>query len=103
MNLGINPNDITFANLTMESDRFICIRNSTDNTLIVFDLRNPKDILKRPISADSALMHPSEFVIALRGLAVGFIFILLLIRHCFNLYCVLLDLINDCYRSWLLF
>lgn len=68
-NLGINPANIGFSYLTMESDKFICIREKVgdQNQVVIVDLLDPTNPLRRPISADSAIMNPASKVIALKG------------------------------------
>lgn len=69
--LGINAANIGFNTLTMESDRFICVREKVgdQNQVVIIDLQNPTDLIRRPISADSAVMNPVSKVIALKGIA----------------------------------
>uniref|UniRef100_A0A8C7YVI8 Clathrin, heavy chain-like 1 n=1 Tax=Oryzias sinensis TaxID=183150 RepID=A0A8C7YVI8_9TELE len=68
-NLGINPANIGFSYLTMESDKFICIREKVgdQNQVVIVDLLDPTNPLRRPISADSAIMNPASKVIALKA------------------------------------
>ncbi|PVU92092.1 hypothetical protein BB561_004043 [Smittium simulii] len=67
--LGVDPKNINFNNVTLESDRFICIReiNDSANTVNIVDTSNLNDIFKRPITADSALMNPINKIVALRA------------------------------------
>ncbi|KAF9365590.1 hypothetical protein BGX34_009416 [Mortierella sp. NVP85] len=67
--LGINPASISFNNLTLESDKFICIRESTNdqNSVVIVDLNDPTNMIRRPITADSAIMNPVSKVIALKA------------------------------------
>ena len=66
--LGINPNSITFANLTMESEKFICVREEGEQVkVVIIDLANPQGLVRMPITADSAIMNPTEKLLALRG------------------------------------
>jgi len=57
--------------LTLESDHFICVREKVNeqNQVVTIDLSNVHDILRRPIGADSAIMHPTRKVLAERMLA----------------------------------
>ncbi|CAG0919676.1 unnamed protein product [Notodromas monacha] len=66
---GINPNNITFNNLTMESDKFICVREKMGETnqVVILDMADPTNPTRRPISADSAIMNPASKVIALKA------------------------------------
>lgn len=57
---------------TLESDRYVCARQSTaeggKGQVVIVDLKNPNEPpIKRPITADSAIMHWSKMVIALRA------------------------------------
>ncbi|KAI9172885.1 Clathrin heavy chain [Blastocladiella emersonii ATCC 22665] len=67
--LGINPASIGFNTLTMESDKFICVRESVAdvNQVVIVDLSDTGNVMRRPITADSAIMHPSTKVIALKA------------------------------------
>eukprot|EP00172_Hildenbrandia_rubra_P003693 Plantae.Rhodophyta-Hildenbrandia_rubra.ctg6205.p1 GENE.Plantae.Rhodophyta-Hildenbrandia_rubra.ctg6205~~Plantae.Rhodophyta-Hildenbrandia_rubra.ctg6205.p1 ORF type:complete len:1699 (+),score=311.37 Plantae.Rhodophyta-Hildenbrandia_rubra.ctg6205:5143-10239(+) len=55
----------------MESDKHICVRESSptggQSQVIIIDMANPAQPLRRPISADSALMNPVSKVIALKS------------------------------------
>lgn len=68
--LGINAASIGFTSLTMESDRFICVREKVGETnqVVIIDMNDPQTPIRRPITADSAIMNPSSKVIALKGL-----------------------------------
>lgn len=66
--IGINPQFITFTNVTMESDKFICVREtSPQNSVVIIDMNMPMQPLRRPITADSALMNPISKILALKG------------------------------------
>jgi clathrin heavy chain len=67
--LGINSASIGFNTLTLESDKFICIRETTgeQNQVVIVDLADPTNLMRRPITADSAIMNPATKVIALKG------------------------------------
>uniref|UniRef100_A0A8C8FYZ6 Clathrin heavy chain n=1 Tax=Oncorhynchus tshawytscha TaxID=74940 RepID=A0A8C8FYZ6_ONCTS len=68
-NLGVNPANIGFSYLTMESDKFICIREKVgeQNQVVIIDMADPNNPSRRPISADSAIMNPASKVIALKA------------------------------------
>jgi len=57
--------------LTLESDHFICVREKVNeqNQVVIIDLSNAHDVLQRPIGADSAIMHPTQKILAQRILA----------------------------------
>ena len=54
--------------LTLESDHFICIREKVgeQNQVVIVDLADANNVFRRPISADSAIMHPKQKILALR-------------------------------------
>ena len=56
----------------MESDKFICIREKVGEQaqVVIIDMADPNTPIRRPISADSAIMNPASKVIALKGTAV---------------------------------
>ncbi|KAI8968277.1 hypothetical protein BDF20DRAFT_827793 [Mycotypha africana] len=68
-NLGVNAASIAFTTLTMESDRFICVREqfNNQNQVVIIDLQNNNEITRRPITADSVIMHPTAKVMALKA------------------------------------
>jgi len=53
----------------MESDKFICVREKVNDTafVIIIDMADANNPIKRPITADSAIMNPTSKVIALKG------------------------------------
>lgn len=56
---------------TLESDHYICVRQKVSETdkpqVIIINLKNNNEVIKRPINADSAIMHWSRNVIALKA------------------------------------
>lgn len=68
--MGININSISFSTLTMESDKFICVREKVGETaqVVIIDMNDTSNPIRRPISADSAIMNPASKVIALKGI-----------------------------------
>lgn len=67
--IGIANSSISFNMLTMESDKFICIREKVgdSNQVVIIDMNSPQTPIRRPISADSAIMNPTTKVIALKA------------------------------------
>lgn len=57
----------------MESDKFICVREKVgeQTQVVIIDLADPNTPIRRPISADSAIMNPASKVIALKGKEVS--------------------------------
>lgn len=68
-NVGITAANIGFQSLTMESDKFICVREKVGETsqVVIIDMSDPTNPIRRPISADSAIMNPVSKVIALKA------------------------------------
>ncbi|KAJ1548234.1 hypothetical protein HK096_008280 [Nowakowskiella sp. JEL0078] len=67
--LGINAANIGFNTLSLESDKFICVREKVQeqNQVVILDMADPSNLMRRPITADSALMNPAAKVIALKA------------------------------------
>ncbi|CAA2983839.1 clathrin heavy chain 1 [Olea europaea subsp. europaea] len=52
----------------MESDKYICVRETApQNSVVIIDMNMPSQPLRRPITADSALMNPNTRILALKG------------------------------------
>ena len=62
--LGLTAENISFATTTMESDKYICVREGAE--VIIVDVANPGTPERRSIAADSVIMNPAAKVIALR-------------------------------------
>jgi len=70
--LGINQSHISFTHVTMESEKYICVRETSgNNTVVIVDMASPTQPLRRQITADSALMNPVSKVIALKAVSPG--------------------------------
>ena len=56
--------------MTLESDHFICVREKVNeqNQVVIVDLADANNIMRRPITADSAIMHPKQKILALKGM-----------------------------------
>lgn len=55
---------------TLESDAYVCIREQKGDAspeVVIVDLKNGNNVTRRPIKADSAIMHWSRQVIALKA------------------------------------
>ncbi|KAL9614787.1 MAG: hypothetical protein Q9167_000778 [Letrouitia subvulpina] len=67
----IDQSSIGFNSCTLESDHYVCVRQklSEDATpeVIIINLKNNNEIIRRPIKADSAIMHWDRQVIALKA------------------------------------
>jgi clathrin heavy chain len=66
--LGINVAGISFNTLTLESEKYICVREQAGdkNELCIIDMAT-RSVDRKPISADSAIMNPAEQIIALKA------------------------------------
>ena len=64
--LGIAAESISFANVTLESEKYVCVRESGEsgNSVAIVDLSNIHNMVRRPMSADSAIMNPEEKILA---------------------------------------
>lgn len=70
--IGVGQEFISFKNTTMESDKYICVRETgAQNTVVIVDMTNPTNPARRPITADSALMCIDKKVIALKATTPG--------------------------------
>jgi clathrin heavy chain len=67
--LGISTESIGFASLTLESDKYICVREKVGDVhqVVIIDMADPSGLLRRPITADSAIMNPVAKIIALKS------------------------------------
>ncbi|XP_054097671.2 clathrin heavy chain 2 isoform X9 [Callithrix jacchus] len=68
-NLGINPANIGFSTVTMESDKFICVREKVGEQaqVVIIDTSDPMALIRRPVSAESAIVNPASKVVALKA------------------------------------
>eukprot|EP00039_Didymoeca_costata_P018242 m.332709 g.332709 ORF g.332709 m.332709 type:complete len:1698 (-) comp16994_c0_seq1:153-5246(-) len=69
VNLGVSADNVGFNNATMESDKYICIRDTVGSKaeVVIVETSNPQGLERRPIAADSAIMNPAAKVIALKS------------------------------------
>lgn len=68
--LGIQLSAFDFRSTTLESDHYICVREQSPDGkfgVSIIDLKNGNQVTKKNMSADSAIMHPDQFVISLRA------------------------------------
>ncbi|KAI1333346.1 clathrin heavy chain-like protein [Xylariaceae sp. FL0255] len=70
-NVGVEASAIGFNSCTLESDHFICIREqkagAAQPEVVIVDLKANNNVSRRPIKADSAIMHWTRQIIALRA------------------------------------
>lgn len=59
----------------MESDKYICVREKVGEQaqVVIIDMADSSNPIRRPISAESAIMNPASKVIALKGSILKFI------------------------------
>lgn len=70
--VGVGVEFMTFKNVTMESEKYICVRETgAQNTVVIIDMATPMSPARRQITADSALMCPDKKVIALKATTQG--------------------------------
>ncbi|CAK5085860.1 unnamed protein product [Meloidogyne enterolobii] len=60
----INPRNICFGNVTMESDKYIVVKE--ERNVVTINVANPADFVRKPISADSVMMHPTSSILTIR-------------------------------------
>ncbi|XP_078000561.1 clathrin heavy chain 1-like [Glandiceps talaboti] len=67
--VGVSADNIGLNTLTMDSDKFICVREKVGQKaqVSVINVYDPQNVLRRSISADSAIMNPTSTIIALRA------------------------------------
>ncbi|KAL9528508.1 putative clathrin heavy chain [Sphaerulina musiva] len=69
--VGIEPASIGFNSCTLESDHFVCVRQKVNEAaspeVIIVNLKNGNSVMRRPIKADSAIMHWNKEIIALKA------------------------------------
>ncbi|ODV95313.1 hypothetical protein PACTADRAFT_50053 [Pachysolen tannophilus NRRL Y-2460] len=67
--LGIQSQSLDFKSTTLESDKYVCVRESTanGNSVSIIDLQDGNKVIKKNMSADNAIMHPRQLVISLRA------------------------------------
>lgn len=67
--LGILPQSLDFKSTTLESDKYVCVRETgpQGNTVAIVELQNNFNVVRKNMSADNAIMHPTENVISLRA------------------------------------
>ncbi|KAK2196158.1 bifunctional Clathrin [Babesia duncani] len=66
---GFNSSCYKFGAVTLESDRFICIKEAEASTpsVTIIDIYNENSVSKKPMKADASIMNPDKPIIALRA------------------------------------
>ncbi|KAH9825412.1 Clathrin [Teratosphaeria destructans] len=68
--VGVNQASIGFNSCTLESDNFVCVRQQIEGAapeVLIVNLKNGNNVMRRPIKADNAIMHWNKEVIALKA------------------------------------
>jgi len=68
--LGVNPDSLSFATCTLESDKYVCVLEAVGQSqpsVVIVDTENPKGVVRRSIVAEAAAMNPRSKIIALRA------------------------------------
>eukprot|EP00930_Biecheleria_cincta_P019685 TRINITY_DN1496_c0_g1_i1.p1 TRINITY_DN1496_c0_g1~~TRINITY_DN1496_c0_g1_i1.p1 ORF type:complete len:1703 (+),score=387.00 TRINITY_DN1496_c0_g1_i1:58-5166(+) len=71
---GINAQSFRFGVTTMESDKYICVKDTGADgapQVVVIDMHNGNNVTKRPMKAEATLMNPAENIMALKAVAEG--------------------------------
>ncbi len=58
--------------MTLESSKYICVRENPTTAdgkaqIAIVDMAQPSNIVRRPITADNAIMSPTANILALKG------------------------------------
>jgi clathrin heavy chain len=76
VSMGVNPQFIKFDCTTLESDKFVCVRDlnaaGSSVQVTIVEIAKPSKSITLPIQAASAIMHPAAKVIAYMTWAFGF-------------------------------
>jgi clathrin heavy chain len=71
---GINANAFRFGVLSMESDRFICVKDTDaagNSQVVTVDMHQGNTVSTKPMKAEAALMNVQDNIIALKAAAEG--------------------------------
>lgn len=66
---GISADAISFKTLTMESEKYICVRETVNGqeSIAIIETANPSAMIRRPITAEAAIMHPEQPILTLKS------------------------------------
>lgn len=76
--LGINDASLSFANLGLESDRYVCVKDqdaSGQPQVVVIDMHANNAVDRKTMKAEASIMNPVDNIIALRAKNEGADFI----------------------------
>lgn len=63
---GVAPESIKFGTCSLQSDKYICVCQGGE--LVIVDMTAGNAVKRWPISAEAAIMNPTQKIVALRGL-----------------------------------
>ena len=63
--LGLSSDLFKFGNLTLESEKYICVKEGSD--CIIIDSSNEYKAERKAMTADAILMHRTNNIIAVRA------------------------------------
>ncbi|KAF4687757.1 hypothetical protein FOZ60_003512 [Perkinsus olseni] len=72
--LGINSKDFRFGVLTMESDKYVAVKDQAPDgsvQVITVDMHDNNKVTRRPMKAEAVVMNPVDNIIALKGRVEG--------------------------------
>lgn len=64
--LGIGQESIKFKNVTLQSNKYVCVLEEGKNSVAIIDTAT-KNVMRLPVAVDSAIMNPISKVVALRA------------------------------------
>ena len=62
---GVAPESIKFGTCSLQSDKYICVCQGGE--LVIVDMTAGNAVKRWPISAEAAIMNPTQKIVALRG------------------------------------
>ncbi|EQL38694.1 clathrin heavy chain [Blastomyces dermatitidis ATCC 26199] len=67
--IGISENAIFPSTCTVESDRFVCVRQNVggQQQIVVVNPKSPDEVFRRSIPGESAIMHWNKHILAVRS------------------------------------
>jgi len=71
---GVGAQNFRFGSLTMESDRYISVKDSAPDgsgQVVVVDMHGGNAVSRRPMKAEASLMNPADNIMALKGVTEG--------------------------------
>lgn len=63
----MSAENVKFGSCSLESDRFIVVCENAQQQIAIIDLKEGNTCVRQKMSAEAAIMHPVQKIIALRG------------------------------------